>query len=257
MRTIILAIVFAFSISMVLLGRQVPDAPDIPVKGYKLIWHDEFNGNNLDKTKWKFRGLGKRGDAFNTETAIVLDGAGHLVIEAKIKGDSILAGIIDTENLFETRYGYFECRASLTKTPGIWPGFWLQSSLNGENGTPDANGAEIDIFEYFSHAKKDSVSHTLHWGGYGHTHKQSGPVWGALKKTVDGFHTFGLEWTPDRYSTFVDGMKTYSGSALISKVPEFIILSVEANRQIAGPLNRKDLPDRFIVDYVRVYKKKE
>jgi beta-glucanase (GH16 family) len=225
------------------------------VQGYKLVWSEEFNGNSLNRSKWKYRSLGKRGDAFNVPQAVWLDGKGHLVIEARAKNDSIIAGMIDTEGLFETRYGYFECRAFLTKTPGIWPAFWLQSSINGHNGIPSVNGAEIDIFEYFIHAKADSVSHTLHYGGYGATHKVAGPVWGGLKKTADGFHTFGLEWTANSYTTFVDGIKTYSGNTLVSKVPEFLVLSLEVNREVAGPLDPRQLPDKFIVDYVRVYAK--
>lgn len=247
-------IIFIFTILIIVLTHSFAQTPSIPLKGYNLVWHDEFNGNNLDRSKWKFRQLGKRGDAYNTPSAIRLDGDGHLVIEVSQKNDSVFAGIIDTENLFATRYGYFECRAIPVKTPGAWSGFWLQSSMNGENGTPGANGAEIDIFEYFPHEKKDSVSHTIHWGGYGATHKKAGPVWGALGKGVNGFHTFGLEWTPTSYTTYVDGAKTYSGNTLISKVPEFLLLSVEVNKQIAGPLNKKDLPDKFVVDYVRVYK---
>jgi len=237
------------------LAGKKEDQPEIPVKGYKLIWKDEFNGNTLDRTKWKYRGLVKRGDAFNSTSAVKLDGKGCLIIEAKTKGDSILAGIIDTEKIFETKYGYFECRASLPKTPGIWVGFWLQSSANQDNSTPEKNGLEIDIFEYAPHNRKDAVAHALHWGGYGPTHKIEGPVYSSLSKTTDGFHTFGLEWTEDTYTVFVDGVKMHSSNALISKVSEFIVLSLEANKQVAGPLNPKDLPDGFIVDYVRVYKK--
>jgi len=237
------------------LANIVLQTNNIPVEGYKLFWSDEFNGNALDRTKWKFRGLGKRGDAFNVMSSVKLDGDGHLIIQASRRNDSILAGIIDSEKIFETKYGYFECRASMTRTKGIWPAFWLQSSQNVENGNTETNGAEIDIFEYFIHEKKDSVAHNIHWGGYGSTHRRAGPVWGALQQTVDGFHVFGLEWTSKSYSTFVDGVKTYSGNTLISKVPEFIVLSLEVDKQVAGPLNTQDLPDSFVVDYVRVYKK--
>ncbi|MFM9911837.1 MAG: family 16 glycosylhydrolase [Chitinophagaceae bacterium] len=230
--------------------------PSLPVKGYLLHWSDEFNGNTLDRKQWNYRGLGKRGDAFNVSSAIFLDGKGHLIIKASQSEDSLLTGIIDTERNFETTYGYFECRAKLTSTNGIWPGFWLQSSRNTENGVPEKNGAEIDIFEYFQHERRDTVSHSIHWGGYSKTHQKAGPVLGPLQKTTDGFHTFGLEWTPTSYSTFVDGKVTYSGETYISKVPEFIVLSLEINKQVAGPVNLKNLPDQFTIDYVRVYKKK-
>jgi beta-glucanase (GH16 family) len=227
----------------------------IPVKDYRLVWQDNFNGTELDKTKWGFRGLGKRGDSFKSKDAVRLDGKGHLVIEVNVRNDSVFSGMIATENKFEPLYGFFECRASLATCPGIFPAFWLQSRSNRDYGTPERNGVELDIFEYFPHAKKDSVAHTLHWGGYGPSHQVAGPVWGALQKSKDGFHTFGLEWTPDGYTTFVDGIKTYTGNVLVSKVAEFMILSIAVNKSAAGPLDHSCLPDRFIVDYVRVYKK--
>lgn len=237
----------------VILGKM---EQTIPVKGYQLFWNDEFDGRLLDQTKWNYRGLGKRDEAFITGRTVSLDGKGHAVIVVKASRDSILTGMIATEHIFETRYGYFECRASLTKTAGTFPAFWLQSPRNGESGTPDSHGAELDIFEYFPHTKKDSVAHTMHWSGYGNTHKVAGPVWGALQKTKDGFHTFGLEWTPDSYTTFVDGKKTCTGTTFISKVPEFIVLSVGINKAAAGPVDTRNLPDSFVIDYIRVYKRK-
>lgn len=235
------------------LAAQLPNT--IPVRGYRLAWSDEFNGRKIDNRKWKYRQPGKRGDGYNDARAITLDGKGRLIIRAFQSNDSIFVGMVGTENLFETTFGYFECRAKLTSTNGIWPAFWLQSQKNGDNGQPETHGVEIDIFEYFRHNYEDQVSHTLHWGGYGITHKQSATVYSSLKPTRDGFHTFGLEWTPESYSTFVDGVKTNTTNSLISKIPEFIILSVEVNKAIAGPLEIRNLPDSFIVDYVRVYKK--
>jgi beta-glucanase (GH16 family) len=233
--------------------QPAPRTSSLP--GYSLHWADEFNGNALNRTKWNYRGLGQRGDAINDSSSIFLNGKGQLCIEVRRTGGKLMAGIIDTERLFETRFGYFECRAKLPHVYGVWPAFWLQSSRNQDFGQPSTHGAEIDIFEYFHNNRKDTVSHTLHYGGYGSTHKVAGPVLGALSKTVDDFHVFGLEWTPDAYKTFVDGVMTYSGNTFISQVPEFIVLSMEVDSKVAGPLNERQLPASFVVDYVRVYKK--
>lgn len=247
-------------LSLILLAcafQNKPAKQSIPVKGYELVWNDEFKGRILDQSKWRHRGLGKRGDAYISESATKLDGKGCLVMEVSQRNDSIIAGMIATEFTYSAQYGYFECRASLTKTLGVFPSFWLQSSrINEEQGTPEQNGAEIDIFEYFPNVKKDHVAHALHWGGYGAQHKVAGPIWVPLKNTKDGFHTFALEWTPESYKTFVDGEKTYEGNSLISKIRQYIILSVLVDKAAAGPLDVKDLPDRFVVDYVRVYQRK-
>ncbi len=229
----------------------------IPVKGYTLFWNDEFDDKQLDKKKWDYYGLGKRDGAFITKEAVRLDGKGHLVIDVFKRNDSVLAGMISTDNILAVKYGYFECRAKFTHTRGTFPAFWLESPLiNTLHGTPENSGAEIDIFEYYPHAFKDKVSHAMHWGGYGATHKVEGPIWGDLSLTKDDFHTVGFEWTENSYRTFVDGKVTFTGNQLISKVPEFLILSLLVSEQSAGPLDIKNLPDQFIVDYVRVYKKK-
>lgn len=229
----------------------------IPVKGYTLVWNDEFEGNDLDTRKWNHRGLGKREGAFITKQAVKLDGKGNLIIEVFRQGDSVQTGMISTENIYKTKYGYFECRARFAHAPGTLSAFWLQSpKINNTDGTPKENGVELDIFEYFPHSNVSHVSHTIHWGGYGASHKIAGPVLGKLAPTPDDFHVIGLEWTENSYTTFVDGKKTYSGNELVSQIPEFIVLSLGVNEKAAGPLKLKN-SDKFIIDYVRVYKKKQ
>jgi beta-glucanase (GH16 family) len=238
-------------------GQDVQTTLPKALKGYELTWHDEFDGGSLDRTKWGYRSLGKRGDLYNSENAVSLDGNGNLVIRAYLSGDSVVSGMIHTEGLFSQLYGYFECRAKLHVLPGLWSAFWLQSSINVDRGTPEKNGAEIDVFEYFPHARVDAVSHSLHHGGYGATHGLLGPFYTILQAPRDGFHTYGLEWTPTEYVIYVDGQESVRGNTLISKVPEFLILSMEGLAQTAGPIDRRKLPDAFVVDYVRVYAKRK
>ena len=62
---------------------EQPDAlrPAVPISsGYRLVWHDEFEGDTLDPTKWGHRFLGPRRDAVNNESSVTLDGEGHLLI---------------------------------------------------------------------------------------------------------------------------------------------------------------------------------
>ncbi len=248
----------AFILFLSLFYYPINQQPNIPVKGYKLIWYDEFDGKQLDLSKWNHRGLGQRDEAFVTKDAAKLNGKGQLVIEAYLKNDTVFTGMISTENNFRTTYGYFECRVKFVQAAGTISAFWLQSPLiNTPNGIPETAGAEIDIFEYIPHANTVSVAHTLHWGGYEpSTHKVAGPVWAILGKGVNGYHTIGLAWTEDGYTTYVDGAVTYSGKQNVSKMPEFMVLSLGVNALSAGPLNVKNLPQSLIVDYVRVYKKK-
>lgn len=229
----------------------------IPVKGYSLFWSDEFDGKTLNLKKWDYRGLGKRDETFISKETVQLDGKGHLVLKAMYRNDSILTSMISTDKSLNIKYGYFECRGRFAHTPGTISAFWLQSPhINDINGTPETSGAEIDMFEYFPNVSKDHVLHTLHWGGYSpQHHRVEGPAYGKLAATTDDFHTIGFEWTDTSYTTWVDGIKTFSGNQLISKVPEVIILSLGVNQLSAGPIKLESLPNEFVVDYVRVYKK--
>ena len=58
-------------------------------KNWKLVWNDEFDGTELDHSKWGFRlnFWGKRFPAF-TEEGVILDGKSHLQLHL-IKKDGI------------------------------------------------------------------------------------------------------------------------------------------------------------------------
>ena len=222
--------------------------------GYRLFWEDQFNGNTLDSQKWAVRGIGPRALGFVSPEAVKVEN-GFLKLSALKRVDSILISAIGTQGRFMTKYGYFECRAQLQKSPGVWAAFWIQSSEISKGEDPSRYGAEIDIMEFFKKLGTDIVSHNVHWA-YG-PHQQSTHGMQSYRKGVsEGFHTFGVEWLPDRYIFYVDGYKYYEVTQGISNIEEYLILSMEL------PSDKNDIrntvfPDEFIVDYVKVYKKQQ
>ena len=81
---------------------------------------------------------------------------------------------------------------------------------------------------------------------------------------VDGskFHTFGLLWDKTGYTFFIDGKEDGRITENVSGHPEFILISTEPN----GYRRADHLPteeayaaigDTFLVDYVRVFDKKD
>jgi len=217
-----------------------------------LVWSDEFDGNQLDMTKWSYHGLGKRRDAVNTKDAVTLDGQGRLVITTSKAGQEWHTGMIATAGKFERAFGYWECRVKLQTQPGHWSAFWLQSPKLGRTiGDPAASGTEIDIYEYLRR-QGDKIQHNLHWDGYGKDHKSAGHVADAAGLT-EGWHTVGLEWTEKEYVFYVDGRETWRTEKGVSHTPEYIILSCEVGKW-AGDISKAALPDSVMFDYVRVYK---
>jgi hypothetical protein len=235
------------------LFKPLSSTPFNPEKeGYSLFWKDEFNGSKLDSNKWAVRGIGPRGVGYNTPDAIELKG-GKLHINAFIENDSLKIGAIGTQGRFDTTYGYFECKAQLPKTTGNWAAFWIQSPGITLGEDPGKYGVEIDIFEYFKSQGGDFVSHNLHWA-YGPNQKSTGAFLSRVEGISEGFHTFAVEWTPEKYAFFVDGLKYYEINEAISHVDEYLILSFEPAHSLED-LKGATLPDSYSIDYVKVYKK--
>lgn len=236
------------------LFKPLSETPFVPEKvGYELFWQDEFNGDKLDTKKWFVRGVGPRGVGYVSPDAVELKD-GFLKLHAFIENDSLKIGAVGTSGLFMTTYGYFECRAQLQKSTGNWAAFWIQSPGISQGEDPAKFGTEIDIFEYFKKQGGDFVSHNLHWA-YGPNQKSTGAFLSKVEGVGEGFHTFAVEWTPDKYAFFVDGYKYYEIKQAISHIDEYVILSFEPAHSMED-LKEAVLPDVFIVDYVKVYKKK-
>ena len=162
--------------------------------------------------------------------------------------------MIGTQGLFETRYGYFEARVKLQSQVGHWSAFWLQSPLIGDDETGDtANfGTEIDVMEY-QRQEGDVIRSALHWDGYG-VNTKAAKSQSNIKGVSSGWHTTGVLWDESGYTFFVDGRQTWKINEAISGVEQYIILSLEVGNW-AGDISSSTLPDDFLIDYVRVYKK--
>jgi beta-glucanase (GH16 family) len=215
-----------------------------------MVWHDEFDGNRLNETKWEVPADSKRRNGWWMGKAVALDGQGHLVISTLKEKDKYIDGCVRTKGKFEHTFGYYVARIQFQKCPGHWSAFWLMGSGVLKVGDEGRDGTEIDIME--KPWLDDRIHHALHWDGYGKQHKYANKdikVPGIMK----GFHTFGLLWAPDRYVFYVDGRATWRTKAGgVCQVPLYIKLSDEIGKW-AGDINQAELPDRFLVDYVRVY----
>ena len=222
-------------------------------EGYEVVWEDHFEGTDLDKKKWQHRGVGPRRIGFNDSSMVkVKDGYLHLSYD--IQGDSVLGCAIGTGNTYLTTYGYFECRAKLQSSNGPWAAFWMQSPQVSKGEDPAKFGAEIDIFEYFKGLGADTLTHCVHWA-YGPNMKSHPRMDSYLEGLSKGFHTFALEWTPEKYAFYIDGLKFHETSEGLSHIDQYMILSMEFPAKLEG-LKQAYAPDTFLVDYVKVYKKK-
>ena len=141
----------------------ISDKKYIPEEmGYKLVWNDEFGGTQLDTTKWKIRGVGPRAVAYVSPRAVKVED-GLLKLFALNENDTLFGSAVGTQGLFMSKYGWYECRAQVQKSPGgVWSAFWIQSADIAKGEDPAIYGAEIDIMECFRKLGTDIISHNLH-----------------------------------------------------------------------------------------------
>lgn len=248
MQTFLILMAFTIGAGPAGVPTQLP--PLGPSQEWRMIWHDDFDGSSLNEEKWERMNCPRR-DAFWGKDDAYLDGKGCLVLRTQKDGDRYTSGAVRTKGKFEHRYGYWECRCQFPKQQGHWPAFWLMPVT----GLPDGEvggvaGTEIDIME--KAYQTDKMNHALHWNGYGTHHKSEVHEMEGLGLN-DGFHTFGLWWTPKEYVFYVDGKETWrtkAGGA--SQAFSYAKLTEEIGPW-AGKITEAALPDYFYVDYVRVY----
>jgi beta-glucosidase len=265
----------------------MPETEGHAMRGWKLIWSDEFDGPAgalPDGTKWGYEiGGGGWGNAelqYYTDRPenAALDGAGALVITAKTEDPATTpyrclygacmysSARLFTRGKFEFTYGRVEARIKIPSGQGIWPAFWMLGSNIGTKPWPSCG--EIDIMENIG--KEPTTIHgTIHGPGYAgsaglsHVYTQTVPF-------ADDYHTYAIEWEPERIAWYVDGNLYYFDSAQYKGVktpadleqgrqwvfdhPFYLLLNVAVGGQWPGlPDATTRFPQTMLVDYVRVY----
>src|SRR5690554_2259480 len=167
--------------------------------GYKLVWEDNFDGTQLDLTKWRHRAEGpSRAGFYDRRMTKVKDG--NLLLIYDHQRDSVFAAQVGTQETYQRTYGYFECRMKVNKGYPQSAAFWLQSPKIWQGENPAIFGTEIDIAEYQiipGELGVDHMTHCLHWA-YGPNQRSSGRMESYLHGLSKGYHTYALEWTPEK-----------------------------------------------------------
>lgn len=229
----------------------------------KLIWQDEFDGDNIDQAKWNIVHAKRRKDpdgrdAWWSKNNCYLN-KGNLVIRTSGSDSAYAGGCINTEGKFERRFGYYETKIKLQTQEGHWGAFWLFAPSVNHVGNEGRDGTEIDIFESVWVGKgMDKVQSALHYDGYNEHHKKSNQRVEGMYMNDGGWHIFGCEWTDKYYRFYYDDKLVWETNfGGVSQVPQHIILSDEIGLWDGTyDIRKAKLPDYMIVDYVRVYDKR-
>lgn len=257
----------------------------LPDGNWKLVWADEFDGTELDRSKWDYRTcmMGKVHPAW-TEDGVVLDGQSNAVFTLTMKDGMPVSSQLQTgynfmdepvvettfgkeyvqwnigklhENKFTHGPGYYECRCRLQQKAGWWSAFWIQSPIIGSSLDPKESGVEIDVME--SIRPGYVTGHNTFTLGYGldMKHNQAG---GRIQLDEKEFHRFGVLWDETGYTFYVDGKEDGKITENLTERPEFILISTEVlgyRAEDHQPVKEafENQGDTFLVDYVRVFEK--
>ena len=245
--------------------------PIQPPEGMELVWSDEFDGDEIDRTNWTYDiggwGWGNGEAQYYTdrpENARLENGL--LVIELRqeeFDGSYFTSARLLTRELREFQYGRIEARLKMPKGNGTWPAFWMLGTGFEQDADDPAfqwpNVGEIDIMEYVGR-EPDLVIGTIHGPGYAGAGGRS--HWNRQEFDIaDDWHTFAVDWDESGIRWFFDGEQyaeigpddIIRGEWVFDQ-PFFIILNLAHGGTLGGIIDPDlEYPIRYYADYVRVY----
>jgi beta-glucanase (GH16 family) len=300
-----------FFAAMLLAGAALPasaptTAPGSTGQDWALVWSDEFDGPKIDRAKWGFDAdcWGGGNDERQCYTESARNAAiedGKLVITARTERVSgpalprhlrrsaatpdaqvmrnVSSARLNTRGKQAWRYGRFEIHAKLPQGQGTWPAIWMLPEKD-RYGSWAASG-EIDILEAVNlgvpcktceGGRENTILGTLHFGGKWPKNLHKGEDVAFPAVLDGGFHTYAIEWYPDRIIWQVDGrtfaerhMSEWSTTGSTSPgapfdQPFYLILNLAIGGKLAesrgiGGVRLDGYPKRMEVDWVRVWQK--
>ncbi|MGI3900108.1 MAG: glycoside hydrolase family 16 protein [Janthinobacterium lividum] len=246
----------------------------VNLAGYKLTFDDEFNIRSISQAgsrttwsdirpQWRFDansdiGFGTSSfvDATSGYDPFSVSGGALSITAVPDRTTSGYpgseeSGLISTEGSFSQTYGYFEMRAQTSGAPGSWDAFWMLPDQPAANPTNAPGWQELDVVEHYGGNDKGVYS-TIHttdqtpnipW-------QDNRQVYSETPGLSTGYHTYGMDWEPDRISFYVDGNLMGSQATPSDMHGPMYLLADLATQSSASssPMTTK-------IDYIRAYSK--
>lgn len=239
-------------------------------KDWKLVWSDEFDKPEIDKTKWVFEVNGDGGGngemqyyTDSPKNAHISDGKLYITaIKEDYNRKHYTSARMTTHGKFSVLYGRIEARIKFPTGKGFWPAFWMMPEDSTYGGW--ASSGEIDIAEVIGD-KPSTLFGTIHYGGKWPKNTHTGDKIMVTNGDLGSdFHVIAIEWEKGEMRWYLDDKlyqtqtKWYTASGAPFPAPfdqKFhIILNVAVGGAWPGPPAKNTVfPQSMVVDYVRVY----
>ena len=248
---------------------------------YQLLWNQEFDdsvGTGVDGSFWRhdlgdgtdhgIAGWGNQEREWYLHEAAQQDGESCLRITATRQPDANpylayygkpaewTSAKITTYDRVSFQYGRMEARIKGPSGLGTWPAFWMLATDLAV--TPWPQCGEIDIME----SRGDMPSTlfgTLHGPGYFGDHGKGKTIDTGIDLSKD-FHTYAVEWLPNKISWFFDDEKYAENSAdeiapleWVYNKPFYVICNLAMGGHFTGPIDPQLNHAEMLIDYIRHY----
>ncbi|MEJ8278477.1 glycoside hydrolase family 16 protein [Pseudonocardia spirodelae] len=222
-----------------------PPPPPPPPQQWERVGGDEFDGTAVDRGTWTvYNSPGGFGNGLRRPSAVgVGDGLLTVTARPRAAGGGVSGGIAMHDGQL---YGRWEFRARTDVGTGYSPAIllWPDSERFPDDG-------ELDMME-IPYGDRHAATAFIHYGAQNHILSTETP--GDFTQ----WHTFALDWLPDRITWYVDGEKKWevTDRRAIPTTPMHLAIQLDqgpAVKWIPGPDATTPDEVRLQVDWARVY----
>ncbi len=253
-----------------------------PVDGdWALTLDENFDGDTIDLKRWSVHAANwwDKRNHFSKDQVIVKDGFLTIRTEkktgfhnddptGKIKysgaKSEYATGWANSYGKWTQRYGYFEIREKQPTAKCMWPGLWMMpdrgkdAKITYKRGETAYGGMEFDITEAQSAWGIHRFNIAMHWDSYKEAHKSLGTSANYVQADKDGFIIVGLLWTPGSLVFYGNGKEFARWeSPRVSAFQAELILQNLIGGWDNEELDDAQLPADFVIDYIRVWQRKD
>lgn len=170
------------------------------------------------------------------------------------------SGRINSKDKAEFLYGRIETRLRfLELRGGTWPAFWMlenriaEDPIKGDNDNvdwPNPGAGEIDVWEWYANSGDRYITNFFNAGNCG---GEVRPTYPGGASDVLAFHTYGIEWTADEITFFMDdnivAQHDLSNCSQYEE-PMFVLLNVAVGGSLGGAVDPQLNTATMEIDYV-------
>ncbi len=231
---------------------------------WELTFEEDFDSAKLDNSKWingYYWGKALLNDVyvqsnerqfFSDSNIQLKNSTAHLTTkEGKIKGKvwdeklgfvpkefNYSSALISTGQSFRQKYGKFEAKVKVDSSSPLTHAFWMV----GESMAP-----QVDVFRFNGKGPKtfDAGYHSM--DNNKKVIRQTNAVSGG--KFSSGYYIYSLEWTKNRMTWFVNGVKVHEQTQNIPQDPMYLVFS----SHLLEDAKSIKLPASMSIDWIRCY----